>query len=141
MKLILDASVSLRWVLPDSQSAAALKLRVEFQNQVHDLLAPDGFIGENANGLIKAERQKLIDLGSAAIHHADVMSTPPKFFSFPPFVPRAIMIASQTRAGFYDCLYVALAESENCELVTADQRLIRNLQAFFPFIRSLASMP
>ena len=45
------------------------------------------------------------------------------------------------RIGFYDCLYVALAERENCELVTADDKLIRNLQKTFPFVRDLATLP
>jgi predicted nucleic acid-binding protein len=45
------------------------------------------------------------------------------------------------RIGIYDCLYVALAEREGCELITADDKLIRNLQAQFPFIISLASLP
>jgi predicted nucleic acid-binding protein len=45
------------------------------------------------------------------------------------------------RIGVYDCLYVALAERECCELVTADDKLIKNLQARFPFIVPLASLP
>jgi predicted nucleic acid-binding protein len=44
------------------------------------------------------------------------------------------------RCGVYDCLYVALAEREGCEFITADDRFVRNLGAQFPFIVSLASM-
>ena len=40
-----------------------------------------------------------------------------------------------------DCLYVALAEREGCELLTADTKLITNLQTSFPFITSLATLP
>jgi predicted nucleic acid-binding protein len=40
-----------------------------------------------------------------------------------------------------DCLYVALAEREACELVTDDQKLIANLTPHFPFILPLASLP
>jgi predicted nucleic acid-binding protein len=39
-------------------------------------------------------------------------------------LPRAYELSSQMRIGVYDCLYVALAEREQCELVTADQRLV-----------------
>ena len=45
------------------------------------------------------------------------------------------------RVGIYDCLYVALAEQAKCDLVTADNKLIKNLQTHFPFIRELASFP
>ena len=44
------------------------------------------------------------------------------------------------RIGVYDCLYVALAEQEKCELVTADTTMINALQKDFPFIRALATM-
>jgi predicted nucleic acid-binding protein len=40
-----------------------------------------------------------------------------------------------------DCLYVALAEAENCELVTADDKLVKALQAMFPGIVHLGSFP
>jgi predicted nucleic acid-binding protein len=48
---------------------------------------------------------------------------------------------AQARQGFYYCRYVALAEREGCELLTADANLIKNLQRPFPFITSLASLP
>jgi len=45
------------------------------------------------------------------------------------------------RVGIYDCLYVALAEREGCELVTADDKVLRVLQPQFSFITSLAALP
>jgi predicted nucleic acid-binding protein len=45
------------------------------------------------------------------------------------------------RVGIYDCLYVALAERETCELITADDKLVKNLQPLFPFIVALAALP
>jgi predicted nucleic acid-binding protein len=62
-------------------------------------------------------------------------------YPYEPLLDRAVDISSQTRCGLYDCLYVALAEREGCELVTADDKLIKNLRPHFPFILSLASLP
>jgi predicted nucleic acid-binding protein len=45
------------------------------------------------------------------------------------------------RIGVYDCLYLALAEQEKCELVTADDKLIKHLQGTFPFLVPLALLP
>jgi predicted nucleic acid-binding protein len=45
------------------------------------------------------------------------------------------------RVGIYDCLYVALAEREGCDFVTADQKLVANLQPHFPFVVPLSSLP
>jgi predicted nucleic acid-binding protein len=36
---------------------------------------------------------------------------------------------------------VALAEREKCDFVTADDKLVKNLQGQFPFIKSLSSLP
>jgi predicted nucleic acid-binding protein len=58
-----------------------------------------------------------------------------------PLLSRAVAISSALRCGVYDCLYVALAEREGCEFITADDKLLKNLGAQFPFIVSLASMP
>lgn len=46
-----------------------------------------------------------------------------------------------TRSGYYDCLYVALAEREGCELIPADQKSINNLAPHFPFILPLETLP
>jgi predicted nucleic acid-binding protein len=45
----------------------------------------------------------------------------------PPLLPRSIEIAARTGARVYDCLYVALAVSLDCRLVTADRRLIAKM--------------
>jgi predicted nucleic acid-binding protein len=50
-------------------------------------------------------------------------------------------ISIATRHAVYDCVYVALAELEQCELVTADDLLVRNLQPTFPFLIRLADLP
>ena len=141
MKYVLDASVALRWVLSGPLSRKAEELRDEFDQGIHDLIDPSIYRGEIANALTKAERQKIIAVGEAHRLISDILSTPPVMHRYEPLLYRAVDISSQTRSGFYDCLYVALGERENCEVVTADDKLIRNLQKHFPFIRSLASLP
>jgi len=141
MKYVIDSSVSFKWVVPESDSDKADRLRVAFRNAVHELLAPDVFSLELAHALTKAERQGRIPVGQAAVLWADVQLNPPHFFPSGPLAPRAIAISSAVRIGLYDCLYVALAQREGCELVTADDRLVRNLQPRFPFIVPLASLP
>jgi predicted nucleic acid-binding protein len=142
MRYVLDACDALKWVLPEPDSAIALRLRDDFRNGVHELLAPDVFPAEVGHALAKAERRGIIPAASGAPRLADVLRTLPQLFpSLPDLLPRAYAIASQARIGVYDCLYVALAEREGCELVTADDRLVRNLQARFPFIVPLASLP
>ena len=52
---------------------------------------------------------------------AEVLSTPPQLVpSFPDLITRAFALASQAQIGVYDCLYVALAEREGCDFITAE---------------------
>ncbi len=141
MMRVPDASVALCSVLPRPNSAKALRLLADFRSAVHELIAPSVFPGEVASALTKAERQKLIVVGDARPMLARVMRTPPLMRPYEPLLDRALDISSQTRSGLYDCLYVALAEREACELVTDDQKLIANLKPQFPFIVPLASLP
>ncbi len=41
MKYILDASVALKWVLPEPLAAKARQLRDDYQKRLHELFAPD----------------------------------------------------------------------------------------------------
>jgi predicted nucleic acid-binding protein len=141
MRYVVDASVALTAVLPGPFRAKALQLQADYLNRIHEFLARDIFIAETANALTKAERQKIIKVGRASILHGTVMSARPVLHAHVPLVSRAIDISSQTRSAFYDCLYVALAEREGCELVTVDDKLVRNLHPQFPFIIHLSALP
>ena len=134
---MLDASVALCWVIPRPLTPKAVRLRDESQQKIQELI----FIDEVAGALTKAERQKDIAVGQATPLFVKVMNSPPVLIPHAPLIARAIDISSRTRSGYYDCLYVALAEREACELVTADQKSINNLAPHFPFIVPLASLP
>ena len=54
---------------------------------------------------------------------------------------RAMEIAISTKQAVYDCIYLALAEVEGCELVTADDQFARALRTSYPFIVSLVALP
>ena len=141
MKYVLDASIALSWVLPRLHSVKARTLRDDYLNGTHDLIAPDVFPAETANALTKSERQKTIAVGDAATLHLKILKACPNLHSYVPLMQRAIDISSQTRTAFYDCLYVALAEQEQCEVVTVDDKFINSVQKQFPFVIHLATLP
>lgn len=141
MKYILDSSVAFKWELTETDSDKADAIRVDFRNGIHQLVAPDIFNVEVAHALTRAERQGRIAVGDARKLFLDILTTPPRFVPFQSLLLRAIDISSKMRVGVYDCVYVALAEQEQCELVTADTTMVNALQKDFPFIIPLASMP
>jgi len=136
MKFVLDANVALKWVIPEKHSDKALRLRSDTLAGVHELHAPEIFAVEVGHALTRAERKGDIPVGDADVHLLYILLTSPHFHSSLAILRRAV-----ARIGLYDCLYVALAEQERCELVTADDKLIKNLQPRFPFIVPLYSLP
>jgi predicted nucleic acid-binding protein len=134
MKLVLDASVALKWVLPEADSDRAIALQTNYETGVHDLIAPDTFPVEVAHSLARAERRGLIHPPEALLRFQQLALTLPRLHSYLAVLPRALEIASQARIGVYDCLYVALAEREGCPLVTADQRLVNTFEGQFSVV-------
>jgi predicted nucleic acid-binding protein len=141
MKYVVDSCVAFKTLFAEADSAKAIQLYDDFQNGTHELLAPDVFPPEIAHAMTRAERQGRISPAQGAILLADILNRLPRLYPSLPLLPRAYAISSAARIGVYDCLYVALAEHEGCEMVTTDTRLLANLQAQFPFILSLASIP
>jgi predicted nucleic acid-binding protein len=127
MIFVLDSSVALKWVLPEPDADKARRLRDDFRTAVHGLIAPDVFPVEVGHPLSKYERRGL--LTDADLLWNDVMTTCPDLLPYVPLMPRALQLARQARIAVYDCLYVALAEREGCEVLTADDRLVRSLPA------------
>ena len=54
---------------------------------------------------------------------ADLLALPLVPYSHLQLLSRAVELSSQARIGVFDCLYIALAEREQCQVVTADQRM------------------
>lgn len=141
MKYVLDASVAFKWLVPEVDTDKALRLLDDYQNAIHDLLSPDFLPVETTHALTRAERQGRVTAAQGSQLFLDLMDQVPALHPYLPLLPRAYAISSAMRVGVYDCLYVALAEQERCEFVTADDRLVKNLQPIFPFIIALSSMP
>jgi hypothetical protein len=79
MKYVLDASVAICWVIPRPLTPKAIRLRDEYQRQIHELLAPAVFLDEVAGALTKAERQKDIAVGQTPCSlHVDGHRRSPK---------------------------------------------------------------
>lgn len=130
MKYILDSSVAFKWAVQEVLSGKAEKLRDEFRQGLHMLLSPDILPIEIGHALTRAERQARISPTDGFALWVDVMSDCPQLIPSLPLMPRAYELSSQNRVGVYDCLYVTLSELEQCELITADQRLVNAFPGF-----------
>ena len=141
MKYVLDSSVAFKWLVAEVDTPKALGLRDDFRQSLVELIAPDVLPIEATHALTRAERQKRISPAQGAALLKDLLLNLPVLQSSLPLLPRAYEISSSKRVGVYDCLYVALAERENCQFVTADDKLVRTLQPQFPFIVHIGNLP
>jgi len=140
MKRVVDCSTAFRWVVIETDSDKAIRLRDDFRRGLVELIAPDIFPAEMASSLLSAQRKgrisdfrpPLFDVLAEGVALHDTTSLLAG-------VGRIISaVTSGARVSLYDILYVALAEREGCELVTSDMRLINGLK--LPFIRDLATL-
>jgi predicted nucleic acid-binding protein len=141
MKYVIDSSVAFKWAVAETDSDKAIALRDDSLKGTHELLAPDLLPTEVANSLLVAERRGRLQPGDWPIFFNDILRYCPLLHGALPLTVRAYEIASLIAGSIYDSLYVALAERETCEFVTADDKLVRKAQAHFPFVIPLASLP
>ena len=135
MTVVVDASLALKWVLPEDHTDEAVALRTRWHDGAESLIAPPVFRPEVTNALHKRVRRG--DVSRVQASEAVVYLTASVTIREPPdLYTRAFALAGELRLGaVYDALYVALAESEGCELWTADRRLVRSAQAQMPQVR------
>jgi predicted nucleic acid-binding protein len=134
MRLILDASVALKWVLNEDDSDLARELRADYLAGAYEFIVPDIFPAEIGHALVRAERRGLIDVGEASLLATRILFILPDLYPNLDLISRAIDIASKHRVGVHDCVYVALAEQENIPLLTADRKLLDALRDKFPML-------
>ncbi len=114
--IVVDASVAMKWVLPEDGSDAAWALRAQ------NLIAPSYWLLEAANALWRYSRRGIITLKDADSLLHELGCAP--VASQPVADDIAVALAFALRLGHpaYDCLYLALAVRHDTHVITADRR-------------------
>jgi predicted nucleic acid-binding protein len=118
VRVVVDASVALKWVLDEAESEAALALRGE------DLIAPALWLAEAANALWRRSRIGDISAQEASPRLSELLNAPVASLAMEPYLDRALKLATQTGHPVYDCVYLALALYHDTHVVTADRRFV-----------------
>ena len=119
---VVDASVAVKWVLPepDSDSAVALRDKV--------LHAPDLALAECGNALWVRVHRGVLSKAEAEICFAALSLAPVRWTPTGQLAAEAMALALDLDHPVYDCVYLALAIARDLPLVTADRRLIATAQ-------------
>ena len=132
-RLIIDASVMLKWMWPEPDSIKAHDI---YQHTGHELLAPDYALVEVTNALWKKVKSCDINAEETIVEWMEFkQNNIIEWFETSPYLDRSFTLAQLlNHNSIYDCIYLAMAEQQNCPLLTADQKFLNTL-ANTPFAR------
>jgi predicted nucleic acid-binding protein len=123
-RLVIDASVAIKWYVPEDRSAAAVSLL----ESGDILLAPDLIVPEFGNIIWKkVQRGELTADEGRSIVNAFTSLTLLSHIPSVRLLPGALEIALSFDRSVYDSLYLALAVTADALFITADERLVRAL--------------
>ncbi|CAI4034070.1 PIN domain-containing protein [Nitrospira tepida] len=117
-RYVIDASVAIKWFLPEPYAEAAERLRPPS----HQLHAPTFFWLEIGNVLCKKIRRAELRPEEAEFILGELRHIPLRLHPDERLFGAAYDLALCTRRSLYDCLYLALAEAIEGTLVTADRK-------------------
>jgi predicted nucleic acid-binding protein len=138
MRTLIDASVAVKWYLPEPGERAAMRVLAEGLDGSRELLAPDWIVAELANALRKKVRREECSATQAQAILELFETDAPRLLEAVPLVPRALELALRLDETVYDCLYVAAAIESEAALVTADARLARAARGVVADVELLA---
>jgi len=122
---VLDASVVIKWFLPEPYAEAARRLR----DRSIECEAPDLLLLEVPNALWKYVIRGTLDLPIAREAVESLSISPIRLREAGSLFTDAFRIAIETRRSVYDCTYLSLAVQADCPLITADRKFYDAIKA------------
>jgi len=141
-RVVLDASVILKWYLPDeSYGEDALELLKHFTMGTLDILAPTLIEYELISALVIARRRgRLAESAvTSALDAFQCLSI--RLFDPSDQYDRIARYCHTYARSAYDACYLALAERESIPLITADERLFNSVKTDLTWIKWIGDTP
>jgi predicted nucleic acid-binding protein len=122
-KVVIDASVAVKWVLPEEGTSQALALRDRFEFQSPELIIP-----EMSNILWKKCRRGELLSEEVNLCVQILMNSGIEYVTMRAHLEAATHLAIQLDHPAHDCMYLVLSQQTALRFVTADARLSRKLR-------------
>ena len=130
MKLVVDASIAVKWFFTEVNSHEARQLLAP-RIVLH---APDFILTEAANVIWKKARRNEIPAAQPYIEELAHMPDAVVLRASAELVLKAAALAVEIDHPVYDCVYLACAEAEAAPLVTADDKLSQRADEAYPAV-------
>ena len=124
--VVVDASLAVKWLVEEDDSNKAHAVLQSWVAQDIAHIAPHLMPFEVANALHRRVVRGELNVGDSVRMIARLLESRLELHQPPGLHIRALQLASQLKQNAaYDAHYLALAESFDCELWTADERFFR----------------
>ena len=123
--IIIDASLAAKWLLPDEEDFTAETIKKSFANREIAIAVPFFIFYEVNNILRSAVLSKRITLKDSLNLYKGFLSLNFNVYSSEELFQNILQIALELKISSYDAVYVALAQSLQIPLYTADAKLVR----------------
>ena len=138
MRIVLDASVILKWYLLDEEHGEkALEFLNRFVSDDLEIIAPALLEYEVINGLVAARKRGRLqeDLIVSAVE--GLMNLGLRMVGLSGLYSRVIHFCKAYNRSAYDASYLALAESEKISFITADETLYNSVKKDLNWVKWL----
>jgi len=122
--VVIDASVAVKWLIEEVDTNSSLALHGEAFVRI----APDYLILECTNAVAKKTKHGDMSKQQARELVNGLESLPISLIPSNQIRTAALELAIELKQSIYDCLYLALAVYNNCQLVTADKNFYKATQ-------------
>jgi predicted nucleic acid-binding protein len=125
IRVVIDASVAVKWFLPEEHSEDARSLL----RSEHQLLAPELIYIEVGGVLRKRLRAGEIQDATALNVLVMLQALRLDIHTMRPLIEAAWRVSTACQISFYNSVYLALAVARDAQVVTADRRLYNSVRA------------
>lgn len=140
--VVVDASLAVKWVLIEPFRTEARRLLDDWEQHGVRRIVPCLFLSEINTPLLKLRREGQITLAAARLGREGILAAVTVVPDTAVITLRALEIADVLALRTaHDSLYIALAEREDCDLWTADERFYNVAHARFRLVRWIGALP
>lgn len=140
-RVVLDASVILKWYLPDEdQGEAALELLKRYVSDNLEIIAPFLLEYELMNGLLVARKRARIPEDRIISAIEGFTNLQIRLSGLSGQYSRIVYFFHSYNLSAYDASYLSLAESEKIPFITADEALYKAVQKDFHWVKHLGEI-
>lgn len=126
-KLVVDASVCLKWVFEEEDSDKARILLKRYKEDKYILVAPDLWEYEIVNALATAVRRKKINPSKSRLFLKLILKGKPETIPLSTILPKCLENAQKYEISGYDSAYITLAKENKIFLISSDDKLVEKV--------------